>query len=443
MRPVAHPSATTALVLGVLSFCFGPFTGIPALLLAMRVHRDVREAPQRFSGGTGSATAGAVVGALGSALWMSAIMSKVLVRSNGTAIGAIVVGVFFTAAGIASVVVPQLRARMKWPATAALGFCAFVPFVSAGVFYSDRGQAMGRCSELVAKIEADTDTRKSATLEAANQWFDAKAKELDGAERVCQQAEAASHLEGIAAGREALSKMRSKAADDFTTAITTAMEQRAVALLQEARTEVDKAEQAAAKKDYNATVGLLAVALGAVEGSERIRRACSGPDASKCSDAAGLTTQNRLTQAALEMEDRLRQDRLDVPAAKDAAEIIEAVRAVREKHRARLDPVLNARAKEREALAAKAAKEREAAIAEATVRGDWTEAELLVDQYIRDRIPAPDSYETVSRGEREARGRYWVIPRTWKFTNAFGAKIQRSETFCVSAGTIRSVKPCS
>jgi hypothetical protein len=61
--------AVAALVLGLASFCLGPFTGLPAVLLALLSFRDVRAMGGRL-GGTGLAVAGLVCGCLGTLLFL-------------------------------------------------------------------------------------------------------------------------------------------------------------------------------------------------------------------------------------------------------------------------------------------------------------------------------------------------------------------------------------
>jgi hypothetical protein len=77
------------------------------------------------------------------------------------------------------------------------------------------------------------------------------------------------------------------------------------------------------------------------------------------------------------------------------------------------------------------------------VRGDADEAEGLIPEFVRSKLKDPDSYEYVSGFKTaEARGPYWRIEWTWKARNAFGATLQSTEVYCVSAGPSKAVKVC-
>ncbi len=68
-RPETSGAAIVALVLGILSIiaCFGPITGIPAMIVGRRATRDVEMAQGRLEGG-GLATAGFWTGLVGTVL---------------------------------------------------------------------------------------------------------------------------------------------------------------------------------------------------------------------------------------------------------------------------------------------------------------------------------------------------------------------------------------
>lgn len=81
--------ATASLVLGIVSLlCFGFLAGIPAVVLGVLAHREIKESGGRVSGG-GLATAGIVTGAIGTVWSLVAV--------------AILVIAFFVGAGSSSV----------------------------------------------------------------------------------------------------------------------------------------------------------------------------------------------------------------------------------------------------------------------------------------------------------------------------------------------------
>jgi hypothetical protein len=75
--PQNHPSATTSLVLGIISLvACGLLTGIPAMLMGRSALRDIRSQPGRY-GGEGVARAGFWTGLVGTA-WSAVVTVLVL-----------------------------------------------------------------------------------------------------------------------------------------------------------------------------------------------------------------------------------------------------------------------------------------------------------------------------------------------------------------------------
>ena len=78
-----HGSATTALVLGILSLVVCAPLGIPAYIIGRRAEREVRESGGRLSG-EGLAKAGWILGLIGMILMALGIVVLILVVSIAT-----------------------------------------------------------------------------------------------------------------------------------------------------------------------------------------------------------------------------------------------------------------------------------------------------------------------------------------------------------------------
>lgn len=143
MAPPTHPYATLSLVLGLIAFCLGPLTGVPAILLGARALRDIAVAPERFSG-KGSAAAGRVFG------WVGCVFGALYAGSTSgqSSLGlAIVVGL----AGLAGTAATLVGAVKK------TGPLASIPLTSIAVTIAlVVGSAVGAMG---ARAEAD---RKAA-----------------------------------------------------------------------------------------------------------------------------------------------------------------------------------------------------------------------------------------------------------------------------------------
>jgi hypothetical protein len=71
--PQTSGKATTSLVLGVLSvFCFGFFTGIPAIIVGIRARKDIRLSHGRTSG-DGLALGGIITGIIGTLVGLALV----------------------------------------------------------------------------------------------------------------------------------------------------------------------------------------------------------------------------------------------------------------------------------------------------------------------------------------------------------------------------------
>ncbi len=76
--PPQHPSATTALILGILSFVLcGPFTGVPAYIIGKRAEREIVAANGALSG-DGMAKAGWILGLISIILTVLSLVALVL-----------------------------------------------------------------------------------------------------------------------------------------------------------------------------------------------------------------------------------------------------------------------------------------------------------------------------------------------------------------------------
>lgn len=88
--PPNAPSATTALILGLVSFlCLGAITGIPAMVFGRRTKREVEESGGTL-GGQGMGTAGFVLGLIGTLWTVLVVAFFVLVIAVGSATSAYV-----------------------------------------------------------------------------------------------------------------------------------------------------------------------------------------------------------------------------------------------------------------------------------------------------------------------------------------------------------------
>ena len=76
--------ATTALVLGILSLlCFGLFAGIPAIVVARRATREIDSSQGRLAG-RGLATAGFVMGLIGTILGALGLLAVLVTFGLGS-----------------------------------------------------------------------------------------------------------------------------------------------------------------------------------------------------------------------------------------------------------------------------------------------------------------------------------------------------------------------
>ncbi|CUR54055.1 conserved hypothetical protein [metagenome] len=76
--PPQHPSATTALILGILSFVLcGPITGIPAYIIGKRAEREIAASNGTMSG-DGMAKAGWILGLISMILFGLGLLAFVV-----------------------------------------------------------------------------------------------------------------------------------------------------------------------------------------------------------------------------------------------------------------------------------------------------------------------------------------------------------------------------
>ncbi|MGD9961242.1 DUF4190 domain-containing protein [Nocardioides sp.] len=74
-----HPSATTALILGILSFVLcGPFTGVPAYFVGKRAEREIAASNGTLSG-DGMAKAGWILGLVSIILTVLSLIALVVI----------------------------------------------------------------------------------------------------------------------------------------------------------------------------------------------------------------------------------------------------------------------------------------------------------------------------------------------------------------------------
>jgi hypothetical protein len=79
-----HPSATTALILGILSFVLcGPITGIPAFFIGRKAEREIAASNGALAG-DGMAKAGWILGAVSMVLTGLALLAVVVLMEVAT-----------------------------------------------------------------------------------------------------------------------------------------------------------------------------------------------------------------------------------------------------------------------------------------------------------------------------------------------------------------------
>ena len=84
--PQQHGAATTALVLGILSFvACGPFTGIPAYIIGKRAEREILASNGALTG-DGMAKAGWILGLVSIILTVLAVLGVIVLLVLGVAV---------------------------------------------------------------------------------------------------------------------------------------------------------------------------------------------------------------------------------------------------------------------------------------------------------------------------------------------------------------------
>lgn len=411
-RPQAHGSATTALVLGILSFVFGPFVGVPAVLLARRVDAEIKAAPHMFAGGRSTSMVARGCAWVGSTLWLAFILRRSVIDTKAAAVTAIVLGSAVFAVLVTAVALPKFRPLLRAQRIALVVAICFVLIAPSIQFFAHRSTLSEQCDAQLAKstefMNGMNSPQKRAELPSA---FVHLGKLLDEAERVCTEADRADGLAGVKAGRAEISRAEAKINEQAAAGEKKARDERGEMFLGEARSLVAGVPAKAAKGDWSGVTDDLATARAKVETC--CRDTPSAEDAKKLGEEVDALTKRHQVQI----------DRITAARAKAQA-----------KAEAEVEPEAAARARARSGRGTSGGDE-----VEANVRGALTDAELLVPRWVRDHMNDPDSYEYVDGiGTGTAKGPFWVITWTWK-----GANGRSTQTFCVSAGTAQSVIPCA
>lgn len=318
---------------------------------------------------------------------------------------------------------------------------AAVVLLSSSAFGCSRAAAKRQCEELQGKavqFAEGPEMNGARSVEDVRSAFDKQSRLFDEAERACRDAKDADRLAGIDRGRQALTALRAKTEGDARANVESA----ALKQLDGAREDVTKAKAAMKKSDYKMAAPLLLGAMVKVAAAEQTRATCIGiVDAGACGDGGALSPAVEQAIISSSAQSWLVHGNeggiLRGPKSKDSAALVEEVHALWAQHAAQLNAALPRPAGQPQAARADDD-------VEAKVRGNQHDAELLVPTYVRGQLVDPDSYEYVEGfGSGTPKGPFWVVTWTWKANNAFGAKVQTTKTFCVSAGSTEAVIPCT
>ncbi len=306
-----------------------------------------------------------------------------------------------------------------------------------------KAAAKQRCTDLVTKATQFAESPEmngARSVDEMRRAFEKQGKLFDDAEVACRDVKDANQLSSLERGRQALSGMRAKAEADAKASL----ERDAAKSIQDARDLLARAKAALKKSDYKTAAPLLLRAVTAVAMAEGTRRTCIGlVDSGACGD--GGAPSEAVRDAILEAQVKSWVERgkeggvVRGPSSQDSADLVEEVHTIWVQNVAALNAALASGVPKTPASTSATSTDQ----IEAKVRGDRVDAELLVPQFVRDRMKDADSYEYVSGvGTGVPKGPYWMITWTWKGTNSFGATVQNTEIFCVSAGTAKTAMPC-
>lgn len=320
----------------------------------------------------------------------------------------------------------------------------FVLPLPAALLGCSKAAAKQRCGDLVAKavqFSESSELNGAHSLDEMRHAFSKQAKLFDDADGACREAKEPTQLAAIEKGRQALAGMRVKAEADAAASL----EREAAKPLEEAREMIGRAKAALKKSDYKTAAPLLVRAVTAVAVAEETRATCIGlVEMGACGDAGAPSqaVRDAMLQAMVKswLEHGKEGGIIRGPRSQDAADLVEEVHAIWLQNAAGLNAALAGSAPKPSLPGGSTSTDE----TEAKVRGTQADAEALVPQYVREQMNDPDSYEYVEGfGTGTAKGPFWVVTWTWKGANAVGGKVQNTKTFCVSAGSAKSVIPCT
>jgi hypothetical protein len=227
--PQPHPSARVALFLGLGAALLGPLTGVPAILVAGGVARDIERSPRSFSGGLPLAAGGAIFGWLGSALWLAFAVRSMLVMSKAAAVAAVVFAAALIAVGVCGITLPKLQRFASRTNVALVGCLAFALLLPGLQFFGARSTLSDRCDSLVRDADAfaqSTADNAALTTDDVRERIERSGRMLTAAEQACGVASRTDQLRSIDAARAKLSKQRGDNERKAAEALKTSAEDR-------------------------------------------------------------------------------------------------------------------------------------------------------------------------------------------------------------------------
>ena len=404
--PRDHPSAQTALVLGLLgTFCVGALTGIPAIIVGRRVAAAITQEPHRWRG-MGTAQAGVVLG------WISVFETAAAISTmtTHTRVSA-VFGIAFGVIGLSVLALSALKNLPK-PIAVVSGALRRAP-LAVGLTLA--GVLAGSGFSLPRTLAAEQLVVQRCTTAHADHAAAVKA-------------------EGYAAARAAIDEIQGacKATDTELTTMRREVDAREVDTVKRKQEEA-RALQAklAAEKEANAVAAF--------------------PEKSKQITATLTASQAKAWQGKVEAsaEDLdAAQRELDqfkgtsVEQVKGFTDLAGQVAAKRKAIQPQLARNAEARRKAEAVVEDKRRKEEVAAALKAAIRGPmptnsaWDGSVPAVERYLKMVLNDPGSYDHVRTSAVSGEGDYWVVVSSFRGKNAFGGLVLNVKKFYIQQGQV-------
>lgn len=407
-RPVEHPSAQSALVLGILgALMFGALLGVPAIFMGRKVERDLRNSSQWRPTSNGKIAIG-----LG---WLSVFETAFVVAlamTHGIAAG--LVGLVVAVCGLLALAAGRLGG-VSGALARAIAPIASRPLVFGLMF---GGLLLGSVINV---------PRAFAEREAARRACESARGEVAKTQASGTLAEATSAVAKIKSAC-ALTDAESSSFDRYLTT-------------REAAERKQKEEQAAAEAArVAAEKEAIAVATFPARSKELVARIKGAP---------AKAWQGKADLAAEDL-DSVKSD-LDgfqgtsVASSKEYAAVVTQLEEKRKTIQPLVDRLLEKRQKEAAALAEKRAREEAAAALKAAILGPkpvnsaWDGSVSAVERYLKVAMHDPDSYEHVRTTEPVIEGDYWVVKSMFRGKNMFGGKVVNAQKFYIQQGSVVKV----